>query len=295
MGGLYVRITVLGGDKRNIKLAELLTQDNHNVKVFGFNQVEVNEVEIVDNLDMALKDSQVIIGPIPCITEDIYLNTPLYHQKIKIEDVLNTMQKDNLFLAGKIPRSVWDISKEKDIKVEDLLSREEMAILNAIPTAEGAIEIAMKELDITIHGSNAMVLGFGRIGKLLAKFLQGLGANPYILARKHSDIAWIKAYGYKPVFVDDLKNYLRDMDIIFNTIPSKILTESNLKEIKKDSLIIDLASVPGGVDINKAKELELKVIWALGLPGKVASKTAANIMKSTIYNVIEELGVGKCC
>ena len=85
--------------------------------------------------------------------------------------------------------------------------------------------------------------------------------------------------------------WLRDMDIIFNTIPSLILNDEILTKVKKDALIIDLASKPGGIDFDAAKSYGLKVIWALSLPGKIAPVSSGAIIKDTIMNIIKELGV----
>jgi hypothetical protein len=131
----------------------------------------------------------------------------------------------------------------------------------------------------------------GRIGKILSKMLLGLGTEVYVEARKYSDIAWIKANGLRPIYINELSQYLDRMDVIFNTIPSKILEADMLERLGPNCLVIDLASKPGGVDFDRAKNLGIKVIWALSLPGKVAPVTAANFIKQTIYNIIEELGV----
>ena len=146
-------------------------------------------------------------------------------------------------------------------------------------------------MPITLHDCKALILGFGRIGKILAKMLQGLGVKVFVEARKYSDIAWIKSYGYKPVYINELGDYLGKMDVIFNTIPHIVLDANMLGKLKNDCLIIDLASKPGGVDFERAKGMGIKVIWALSLPGKVAPITAAKFIKETIYNILEELGV----
>lgn len=284
-----MRITVLGGDKRSIKLVNLLKLDEHIVKVYGFDEENVSEL-LVDNLQLALTDADLVIGPIPCTRDEVNLNTPMYSNKIRLDEIFKFMKSNGLFVAGKIPKTVFGMANNYDIKAIDILGREEMAVLNAIPTVEGAIEIAMKERDTTLHGSNIMVLGFGRIGKLLGRAIYGMGTIPYIEARKHSDLAWIEAYGYFPVPLMELSDYLPKMDIIFNTIPQMILDEKNLKLLNKNTLIIDLASEPGGVNFEKADEFGIRTIWALGLPGKVASETAAKIIKTTIYNIVKELG-----
>ncbi|MCQ4922771.1 dipicolinate synthase subunit DpsA [Tissierella carlieri] len=285
-----MRISVLGGDERSIKLAKLLRKDGHNIKLFGFDRLENNTLEISEKLDLAIKESNIVIGPLPCSNDNTLLNTPLYSEKIIIEEIFKNMTSNQLFIAGKISNEISSIASFYNINTIDLLRREEMAVLNAIPTAEGAIQVAMEELDITIHGANTMVLGFGRIGKVLANMLQGIGANVYVEARNYTDLAWISSYGYIPLHLNEVGAYIHEMDVIFNTIPSMVLNEAKLLKLRKESLIVDLASIPGGVDFEKSKELGIKTVWALGLPGKVAPMTAAKIMKDTIYNIIEELG-----
>ena len=164
---------------------------------------------------------------------------------------------------------------------------EELTVLNSIPTAEGAIQIAMEKSLITLHNSKCLVLGFGRIGKILAKMLLGIGAQVYCEARKEQDIAWIKSYGYNAIHLNDLDNNLGNFDFIFNTIPYLILDKSRLSLIKSECLLIDLASKPGGIDFEEAEKLKLQTDWALALPGKVAPKTAAGYIYEIIKNIVK--------
>ena len=286
------RYTIIGGDLRNVKLAESISADGSQVNIFGFKNAKFG-VKIDENMDLetAIDDSEVVIGPLPCSNDNETINAPFHNEKIYINEVLKTIKKNQLFIAGRISDKILNLSKAYNVYAIDILEREEMAVLNAIPTAEGAIQVAMEELPITLNGCKAIVLGYGRVGKVLSKMLEGLGVEVYAEARKFSDLAWIKALGQKPVSLSELKYYVGKMDIIFNTVPSKILEADVLELVDKDCLIIDLASKPGGVDLEKEKELGIKVIWALSLPGKVAPVTAAEIIKQTVYNIVEELGV----
>ena len=119
--------------------------------------------------------------------------------------------------------------------------------------------------------------------------LHGIGAEVYCEARKNEDIAWIKAYGYEPIHLNDLNDNLGKFDIIINTIPFQILDKERLDLLKEDVVIIDLASNPGGVDRKAARDKNIKVIWALSLPGKVAPLTSAEFIKEAIYHVLKEL------
>ena len=181
------------------------------------------------------------------------------------------------------------IQKFSETKVIDLLKREELTVLNTISTAEGAIQIAMEESTKTLHGSKILVMGFGRVSKILSNMLKGIGAEVYCETRTTVNCAWIKAYGYKPILLDELDNTLEQFDIIINTIPHIILNKEKLKLLRRDCIIIDIASNPGGVDRKAAKELGVKLIWALSLPGRVAPITSAEFIKETLENILKDI------
>lgn len=147
----------------------------------------------------------------------------------------------------------------------------------------------MEKSKKTIHNSKCLVLGFGRIGKILSKMLLGIGAEVYCEARKMQDIAWIETYGYTAIHLKELNNYLSEFDFIFNTIPYLILDKNNLKLVKKDCVLIDLASKPGGIDFEEASNLHLQTDWALALPGKVAPQTAASYIYEIVKNILKEI------
>lgn len=139
--------------------------------------------------------------------------------------------------------------------------------------------------DITLHSANCLVLGYGKIGKVLAKMLSGFGANVFCEARKQKDIAMIKSMGYNSVELNKLDNYISNMDIIFNTVPVMLINEKRIDMLKKHVLIIDLASAPGGIDFSYAKEKGINVKWALAIPGKIAPLTAAKYYKDIIDKI----------
>jgi len=285
-----LKYTILGGDKRSLELGNLLMNDGNDVCFYGFDRLEQYKHESV-NLNEAIEYADAIIGPLPFSTDNINVNAPFSNEVIQIDMVFDLMSEKQMIIGGKISIEHEKRLNNKNLKLADYFKREEMQILNAIPTAEGAIQIAMEETPITLHNSNVIVLGYGRIGKILSKMLYGIGANVYVEARNYSDLAWIKNYGYIPIHQRELKTYLPRMNVVFNTIPQIILKKELLKSIDSNCIIIDLASKPGGVDLEAAKELDIKAISALGLPGKVAPVTAAMVIKDTIYNIIEELDV----
>ena len=153
------------------------------------------------------------------------------------------------------------------------------------------MQIAMEELPITLHRARVLVLGFGRLGKLAAHRFAALGAKVSVAARKWADLAWAEAYGYGAERIDQLGGWLCAYDLVINTVPSRVLGAGDLADLKPGCLVVDLASKPGGVDLEAASQMGVRVIWALSLPGKVAPVTAGRAIRDTIYHILHELGV----
>ena len=281
-------IAVVGGDLRIVKLVEMLKKENYNVKTFALEKATEIADTKTSSLAECVKDADIVLGPLPLSSNGQFVNTPFSIEKLQVEDVLNQIG-GKTFIAGSIKQEVYEMAEDKDITVLDIVKREELAVLNAISTAEGAIQIAINETPKNLHRNNVLVLGFGRIGKVLSKMLDGIGAKVACEARKTTDLAWIKAYGYEPINLIELKENLNRFDIIINTIPYVVLDRQMLQEVKKDALIIDLASNPGGVDRQAVKELGIKFNWALSLPGKVSPVTSAEFMKETLLNMFKEI------
>lgn len=286
---LVCRVSVIGGDLRQLTLAELMAKDGYDVKVIGFgeNSMSSKYKTAYDIKDISKSD--IIILPMPVTLDNKTINAPFEQKSINLKDLAELVKKDSLILGGRINNEILEIFKNN--KCIDYYNREELMIKNAVPTAEGAIEIAMAETAITLNESKCLIIGYGRIGKVLSSLLKALGADVCVSARKFSDLAWIDVNGFRSIHNDNLKSVAGDFDLIFNTAPALILDEEILKTINPDCVVIDLASKPGGVDFEKARDLGLKVIWALSLPGKCAPLSSGKIIKETILNILHEEGV----
>lgn len=293
MNILEKKLTIVGGDLRNVKLAEMLAQDGYEISAYGFETVDslkqYSNIRQFEKIEDAIYQNNVIIGPTPLSINSKEVNMLFSNEKVEIEKFLKYINQSKILIAGSIRDNQIKIIEENNGKAIDLLKREELSILNAISTVEGTIGIAIRETSRTLHNSNVLIMGFGRIGKILAKRLEGLGANVYCEARKNADLAWVRAFGYNPIHLDNIDEYLDKFDIIINTIPFVVLNETRLEKIQKHCFIIDLASNPGGLDREAAKKKNIKFVWALSLPGKTAPITSAEYIKETLYNILKEL------
>lgn len=282
--------SVIGGDLRHAHLANLLYRDGYKVYAVGFDkEVQLEEGIIkIGSASAAVKQSDAVVLPLPTTIDGNTVNAPFGKSPIPFSEIIGSIKPHQPVLGGRISGAVRALTEANDIRIVDYLEREELAVLNAIPTAEGAVEIAMQELPITLHDSKCLVLGYGRVGKVLSKYLKALEAHVTVSARKCADLAWVATDGLTAVHIDDLAGVVGECDVIFNTIPAMVLDAELLSKIKSDCLLVDLASKPGGVDFKTAGHLGIKTIWALSLPGKVAPITAGAIIKQTIINILTE-------
>jgi dipicolinate synthase subunit A len=207
-------------------------------------------------------------------------------ERIPLDDSFAERLKGKRVFGGMMERLYSTSEIWQEIDAADYYTREEFLVKNAVPTAEGAIEIAMREYVGTVSQSRCLVAGFGHVGKTLARMLLGLGAKVTVAARKPSDLAWIESMGCNAIRIEQIPE--GSFDLVFNTIPAMIFSRHVLSGLRGCSLLVDLASAPGGVDFEAAKKIGIHAILAPSLPGLVAPKTSGEIIRDTIYCMMGE-------
>jgi dipicolinate synthase subunit A len=282
------RYLIVGGDDRLVELATIFERNGMAISTYGMDKVEIKNVENYLYLEEALANSDVIVCPIP-FSKDVHkINSKYSSVDIEIEELFKKGTGKKLIL-GAINNYSKELAKKYSIEYSDYYNDEGYQILNTIPTAEGALSIIINETMETLFGSKVLVLGYGRIGKLLSEYLKGLNAEVYVEARKDSDLTWINARGMKAVSIEQLPSYLGEMDVIVNTVPAMMLDCGMLDLVKKEVFILDLASTPGGVDFAYAADKGIKTVHALGIPGKVACRSAAIYIYDTIKKILQDI------
>lgn len=261
-------ICIIGGDSRQRTLQTLLLQSGFEVMMYSGRA-----------LDKAL-EQDVIIFPMPVCKDENVLGT-----EMSIETALERIGENSIVLGGKLPTSMKDNLKHRNIRYFDYAEREPLALKNAVATAEGAIMIAIGESDLTVYKSKSVVCGYGRIGKIVARMLKALGSEVTVAARRKESRVLAQVDGFEAIEIQDIKN----CDFLFNTVPVQIIDREILSKMNNDVLIIDLASVPGGVDFKVCKELGIKAVWALSLPGKISPVSAGRIIYEEVMDIFEEI------
>ena len=277
---MQVRFGVIGGDQRQAELVRLLRNDGYETKASGLGFWLGEETPLEESVK-----ADVVILPLPLCREAGYLNCR--GEQLPVGEVFALLQPEQLVLAGQVKPVERAAAEAAGVELVDYFCREELTVANAAATAEAAIQVAMEQLDRTLWGASCLVLGFGRIGKLLAHRLQGMGADVTAAARSPEAKAWIRAYGYKQMDIREMDDLLGQYHVVFNTVPAEVMREPEICCLRQECLCIDLASVPGfdRLALERAKQ---PYIWARFLPGRMVPRTAAEIIRDTTYNIIAE-------
>ncbi len=242
------KFLVIGGDLRQAHLAGRLAEEGYCVSGFLFDKdVELSDLVCqVKQIEEALEANDVIILPLPITVDGETVNALFSDQKFSLKRCFTNINPKAQVFGGKVDPPIAALAAERGIEITDYLKREELAVLNAVPTGEGTVAIAMQELPTTLFGLECLITGYGRISKVLMKQLTGLGVKITVAARKYSDLAWIKISGCKAIHMSEIETCEKPFDLVINTVPAVILNEKVLSGLKKDCLVIDLASKPGG-------------------------------------------------
>lgn len=281
-----VKIAIIGGDSRQGVLAAELAKKGFECAAFGLDGISIGEAVRGADLAGTLKGATAAVLPLPVSRDGATLNAPNAPNAISFSDVEKYAEESTLIIGGMIDEKCFPTHKVRDYYV-----REDLILYNTLPTAEGALAIAMSELPTTIHGTKTLVMGFGRVGKSLCMLLKGFGADMVVATRNQTEIAVCEILGLKHIEYSQLEHQISEFGLIFNTVPAVILTAELLEKINDGVPVIDLATHPGGVDAEAAKKLGKNLIWALSLPGKVAPVTAGLYIEKAVSGILKEEGI----
>ncbi|NLI92172.1 MAG: dipicolinate synthase subunit DpsA [Peptococcaceae bacterium] len=285
-----VRLAVIGGDDREIYLIPELQELGAYVIGLGLEKSPLGKsIEHARSFKEVVEKSDALLFPMfgtdeRGLVKAKYSNSPI----ILNNDVLESIPLGVPLFIGWARPALKVAAQKLNIEVVEIGNRDELAILNSIPSAEGAIQMAMEATNITIHSSNSFVLGLGRCGITLVNMLKGMGARVKVAARKPADLARAIEMGVGVIDYSELKKEISKAEIVFNTVPALILDREILENMSREAVIIDLASIPGGTDFEYAQLLGIKAQLAPGLPGIVAPKTAGKILAQVYPPIIKE-------
>lgn len=273
-----------GGDERQLYAADKLKKMGYETAAAGFEKYDGDVPYKAERAENAYLYDAVVL-PLPLTRDGENINAPFSENKISIKSLSEFIGKGKSVFGGKMSDDIKKLFSEN--KIYDCYSREDFQLLNAVPTAEGIAEIALRELPVTVDGAAVVVFGFGRTGKAIGELFKAMGADVIIGARRASVLTEAEKRGFKTVNISDDFDISEKIRMAVNTVPAEILSEKHLKQLK-GCLYAEAASAPYGTDLEKARAAGVNVILASGLPGKIAPESAGEIIAKTIINTVKE-------
>ena len=293
------KIGVICGDLRSVYMAIELENFGFDVCAYGLFDDEVLGIKkIYDSPQKVIFESNVIILPLPASKDNIYISSKSPSIKVKLADIVPDLTRGTIVFGGLLPKYFVDMCKDKGCSVIDYYLSEELVYKNATATAEGALMIAMSNTHNTVKDEKYAIFGYGRIASQLAYMLSAMGGEVEIFARSDKAIFDAKSKGYSVFKIQEetsekyceaIAREIEKSSVIFNTVPSIIITEEILNKMKKKPIYIELASSPGGIDLESARILKIKNIYAPSLPGRYAPRSAGKYIFEEILKLLYTL------
>jgi dipicolinate synthase subunit A len=255
---------VIGGDARMVHLSSLL-QKRHSVTTAcmeeGAGQSLTDEFLIMD----ALQKTANVVLPIPYSKDAVHIWAPLSSALVRLADLFSRLRPGQtvFFGSAQMPDGI-----ETPAKKVNFLECEKYAYANARETAEIALGLLIVKYRFSPYRKHILVLGYGRIAKILGALLKSLNAHVAIAARKEADIYLAASLGLGSFHIFELAKNINRFDCVVNTIPGRVIGMAELRAMRDQALLIDIASKPYGVDFEAASVLKKNVFLEQGLPGK---------------------------
>lgn len=273
---------IIGGDRRTSCMAEVFAQRGFRVLCYGIVDTPNHpHIFYSRSLKETINSAPTLIFGIPFEKNHrVFFDAPM--PEVSLAELQRLLRKKQKLYAGMIPEQFRTLCEDREIGCYDFMKEETISILNAVATAEGAIAEAIIHQNTQLHHSKALIVGYGRCGKVLADKLKGLSTLVTVCSNSLEELALARSLGFKTLNLNHLFKEAANYEYFFNTAPVRIFTAPIIELIKSDSIIIDIASNQVGVDYEACKKLNRNAYFCPGLPGKYACKTCASLLADYI-------------
>lgn len=284
------RIAVIGGDERDPEIARLAAETGAEVWAFGLPWPEggVPGVRLAPSARAAAEGADYALFPIPMgVGSHVY--APHAAEAIVADtSLLSTMAPGAHVFVGRATPELRDAVGRAGVHLHEYDPDRELMLLRAPAIVEGAIQLAIENTDVTIHDANVVVVGYGTIGSLLSRRLRDLGARLRVAARNPIQRAAAYADGAEPHTLEELPELAPRLQMIFSTVPARVVDAEVLRRLPPGALVLDIAPPPDHADLELARELGHRAVWARGL-GRRAPITVGRSQWIGLRRFIEEI------
>ncbi|HZD16830.1 MAG TPA: dipicolinate synthase subunit DpsA [Actinomycetota bacterium] len=285
-----IRIGVVGGDARDPEIARAAAETGAAVRAYGIPWPEdgLPGVERAGSPQEAVKGADYIFFPIPVgVGLDVY--APHVEETIVADEELFSQAAEGAYMfCGRVTPEIRAAADAAGVRVHEYDYDTELMLLRGPAIVEGALQQAIANTDVTINQAEVVVVGFGTIGRLLARTLHRLGARVHVAARNPIQRAGAYADGLLPLTLVELPELAPSLDMVFSTVPARVVDRKILELLPKGTLVLDIAPPPDHADLDAAAELGHRAVWARGL-GRRAPVTVGRSQWTGLRRYITEI------
>jgi dipicolinate synthase subunit A len=284
------RIALIGGDERDPQIARLAAATGASVHAFGlpWPGEGVPGVTLAPTAHAAAAGADYLLLPIPLgVGLEVY--APHAPEPIVADQrLLGVLAPGAHLFCGRATPELRRATEAAGVEVHEYDPDRELMLLRGPAIVEGALYQAIGHTDVTINDARVVVVGYGNIGSLLARQLRGLGAKVHVAARNPVQRAAAYADGATPLPLEDLPALAPSLDMVFSTVPARVVGREVLERLPRGSLVLDIAPPPNHADLELAARLGHRAVWARGL-GRRAPVTVGASQWMGLRRRIEEI------
>ena len=257
---------------------------NYHFLVYGEDERQQYLKEILEEKGYVVKDAKDASAG---FFEAILL--PLSETEMYLKKYADSFCPGQFVFGCNFPEETVEFAKNKKLRFVDYMKEDGVAEKNAVAVAEGILSEAIAGMKQNLCDSHCLVYGYGRCGSAVAELLLALKARVTVVEKDSARRKLAEVAGYSIKSNGNLSDY----ELIVNTVPKLVLNREILKSCRKDVLILDLASKPGGVDFAFCKDQGIRAKLCPGLPARYAPKTSAEILVEVIEKKLENPNEGE--
>lgn len=272
-----MQLWMIGGDARSAWAAKYLREAGHTVSTYGVDGIA----------DSPLPPApQTIVLPFPALDGACVRGS----RRIALAEVCEHVGVGTHIFGGCLG-ALGEMSSARGAVLHDLYGAEPLTTANAALTAEAALGLAIAHSAEALGGAACLVIGFGRIGKLLALKLRALNAEVTVAVRSAQAQGLAEAFGCQTDRTARYRRGLGGYSFVFNTVPAPILRAEQLAQTREDCLLVDLSSAPFGIPPEACRAAGRECLYAPGLPGRFSPKSAGILYARQLISEAESEGI----
>jgi dipicolinate synthase subunit A len=271
------RVAVLGGDGREVHIAERLAQDGHEAVRYGQASHESNGVRVATELPDAVAGAEWLILPSPGLNGDVVYG-PDAHEPIVLGRGLlerSALSTGGIVLGRSNP-TLDTIAGAMDVTLFQFKDDLGLATRLSTGVAEGVIRLLIELTKRILREHQILVVGYGVTGAVIVDYLVAARCAPVVSTRDPKALERARQCGAIPIAYEERVAAMGDTDIIVNTVPSTDAVPREAFAALRRRIVVDIASPPGGIDHGAARAAGVQVHWPRGLAGGRAPLTAGD-------------------